>query len=467
MADLGVQPITKLAQFAAGLSIDAIPLHVRERVKDILLDALASALAGHQANETEQILSTARDLMGNGRSSLIGGGWLSLAGATMVNGYLITAVTVCDVHRPTLCHVSPEVIPPALAVAERLNASGSQLLAAITAGLELTTRVGIGINYPAFRARGWHSPGVIGPFGGAASAGLLLGLDAEQMTHAMGIAGSQSSGSFAQLGTPTMKFSQARGALSGLLAAQLAARGFTSTKDILLHPDGGLYFTHSDGGDPDATGAGLGDVWELENISLRPWPVGAYLQTAVSALLEIAAEKDILFKQVQQVQVAVAPEAYRLHAETGWEDSFEARLSLRYVTAVVLRDRRCWLEQFTTERVNDKDLDAFARNSVKIVEDSSLPDIGVSIEMRMLDGTSYSRTRAIPRGDAGDPLTRNEIIEKFRVAGSALLRTEQTAAVIDFVEKLEDQRRLDPLMEGLRRFQEPLMAGRHRARSLP
>ena len=124
------------------------------------------------------------------------------------------------------------VVPPALAIAERNGASGRALISAVAAGLETTVRVGLGTKYPAFRARGWHSPGVIGPFGGAAAAGKLLGLDAERQRNAFGLAGSQSAGTFAQWGTPTIKFHQSRGALSGLLAALLAEQGFTaSTRD--------------------------------------------------------------------------------------------------------------------------------------------------------------------------------------------------------------------------------------------
>src|ERR1041384_3318861 len=156
-------PSAELARFVAGLTYESLPPPVAERVKDIPPAPLARAAARGAAHE----------------ATVIGGAPLSLAGATLLNGYLITAVTVCDVHRPTLCHTTPVAVPPALAIAERDGASGRALLCAVAAGLETTVRVGLGTNYPAFRARGWHSPGVIGPFGGAAAAGQLLGLDAE------------------------------------------------------------------------------------------------------------------------------------------------------------------------------------------------------------------------------------------------------------------------------------------------
>ena len=261
-----------LAQFAAALRYEDLPRKVREHCKSVLLDTLACAVAGNQGEETGQIAALAAGLAQSDESSVIGGDRLSLAGATLLNGFLITAVTMCDVHRPTLTHVTPEVVPPALGVAERDGRSGRDLLLALAAGFEVTTRVGIGLDYPAFRARGWHGPGVIGPFGAAAAVGWLRKFDAETMAKAFGLAGSQSAGTFAAWGTPTVKFHQCRGALSGLLAALLAEQRFLATREFLTARDGGLYNTYSNGGHPAAVTADLGKRWELEQIALRLWP---------------------------------------------------------------------------------------------------------------------------------------------------------------------------------------------------
>src|SRR5713101_6831261 len=173
-----------LAEFAAALSYDKIPERVRDYCKDVLLDTLACAVAGHQGDETHQLAALSAGLAQSSESTVIGGDRLSLAAATMLNGYLITAVTMCDAHRPTLTHVTPEVVPPALAIAERDALSGRDLLVALAAGFEVMTRVGIGIDYPAFRARGWHGPGVLGPFGAAAAVGRLLRLSPQAMARA-------------------------------------------------------------------------------------------------------------------------------------------------------------------------------------------------------------------------------------------------------------------------------------------
>src|ERR1700752_1791377 len=134
------EPTQALAEFAVGLRHDDLPAKVREHCKLLLLDALACALAGHQGEETHQVEALASALAQSDEASIIGGGRLSLAGATLLNGYLITAVTMCDVHRPTMTHITPGVIPPALLIAERDGLSGADLLAAIAAGSEVMTR---------------------------------------------------------------------------------------------------------------------------------------------------------------------------------------------------------------------------------------------------------------------------------------------------------------------------------------
>src|SRR5712692_664247 len=293
------EPTHALAEFAAGLTYDDLPANTREQCKNLLLATLACALAGHQGEETGQVAALAAALAQSDESSVIGGGRLSLAGATLLNGYLVTAVTMCDVHRPTLTHITPEVVPPALAIAERDGLSGRDLLVAIVAGSEVTTRVGIGIDYPAFRARGWHGPGVFGPFGAAAAVGRLRRFDADTMAKAFGLAGSQAAGTFAAWGTPTVKFHQCSGEISGLFAALLAYHQFLSTRDFLTAKYGGLYNAYSNGGKPELVTADLGRRWELEQIALRLWPSASLTQGMNTALFDLMEQHSIDPAQVK------------------------------------------------------------------------------------------------------------------------------------------------------------------------
>ncbi len=447
---MSTAPTSELAAFIAGLQYEHIPASIRERVKDIILDAIASAIVGTHGDEVKQIRGLATALGASNEASVFGGGKLSLAGATLLNGYLITAVTVCDVHRPTLYHTTPQVVSPALAIAERDGASGKALLTAIAAGLETSVRVANGTNYAAFRGRGWHSPGVVGPFGGAAAVGKLRGFDAAKQLMAFGLAGSQAAGTFAHWGTPTIKFHQCRGALSGLMAGLLAEQGFLASKEILAHKDGGIYNAYSDGGDTASVVAGLGQQWALEQISLRLWPAASSVQSVITALLALAEKHNLKPVDIAEVRVGLSKGVYDMHGTLAWDDKFKALLSMPYITSVVLHDRACWLDQFELARIQDKAVDAFARDRVKISVDASISGTAALVEIKTTDGITHTDRRKVAKGDAADPLSRAEIQGKLRTAAKGVISSAAVDRIIATVDRLEDLADVRELLDAVR-----------------
>jgi 2-methylcitrate dehydratase PrpD len=446
-----VQPTRELAEFFAGLRYESLPSAVCERVTDIVLDTVASALAGRHGDETAQIEALASALGGPKTSTVIAGLPQSLAGATLVNGYQVTAVTVCDIHRPTLCHVTPEVVPPALAVAEQRGLSGRDLLLAVAAGLEAVVRVGAGMRYPSMRARGWHSPGVIGPFGGATAVSSLLRLDAGRFQNALSLAGTQSAGTFAHWGTPTIKFHQSRGAFSGLLAALLAETGFKAGPETFTAEPGGLFSLYSDGGDPAALLAGLGSEWMLNSISLRLWPAASSIQSVITAVLALVEKHDLRPAEVERIDVGLSKTVYDMHGTLPWDNKFRALLSTPYVTGVVLHDRKCWLDQFEPARIADPALDKFIKDRISVAIDESVKGTGAVVTVRRTDGRTLVDRRAHPRGDTADPLSREEIVAKFRESASGLLAAHDSERAIEMLIGLAELPRVSDLCTVLSR----------------
>ncbi len=441
-----------LASFAAGLGIEAIPAPAREATKKLILDALACALAGHKGEETGQVAALCRALGASREASVIGGAPLSLAGATVMNGYLITAVTMCDVHRATLTHITPEIVPPALAIAERDGATGAELLAAIAAGCEVATRIGIGLDYPVFRAKGWHGPGVLGPFGAAAAVGRLKGYDADTMARAFGLAGSQAAGTFAAWGTPTVKFHQCRAALSGLMAALLAGEGFVATREFLTAKDGGLYNTYAAGGKPELALGGLGTRWELCEIALRLWPAATALQDVITALFELVRREEVAFDKIARVRLSVGKTPFAMHGGYAtWKAKFEALLSAHYVAAVFLRDREVTLAQFEPACYDDPALRRFAAEKVTVAEDGALGGGQAVAEVETTDGRTLTARCTHPLGAPENPLSRAQIEDKFRTYAKGVLAEDRIAKIIDTVARLEeipDARMLIELVRG-------------------
>ncbi|HZM47376.1 MAG TPA: MmgE/PrpD family protein [Burkholderiales bacterium] len=440
-----------LAQFAATLSYEQIPQSAREHTKNLLLDALACAIAGDRGEETHQVAALAAALAQSQEASVIGGDRLSLAGATVLNGYLVTAVTMCDVHRPTITHITPEVVPPALAIAERDGLSGRDLLVALAAGCETATRVGLGWDFPTARARGWHGPGIIGPFGAAAAVGRLLAFDPDTMARAYGLAGSQAAGTFAAWGTPTVKFHQCRGALSGLMAALLAQQKFVATREFLTAKDGGLYNTYSNGGKPEAATADLGKRWELEQIALRLWPCASGIQGVVTAMFELIEKHGVGFGEVRKVNVHLSRTIYDMHGIFPlYKGKFEALLSIHYVVGVILDDRSLTLVQFEPARYDDPKLRKFAAEQVEVKLDPALTGVQAVVEAETTDGRKLAVRCEHSKGSPEYPLTRGEIEEKFRVYAKGRLPAAQIEEVIATVARLEDLKSTPRLMDLLR-----------------
>lgn len=444
------EPTGALAAFAAKLSYDGLPAAVRRHVKNVLLDTVACAFAGHASDESAQVKALAEALGSSAESSVIGGGRLTPPGAALLNGYLITAVTMCDIHRPTHTHVTPEVVPPALIVAERDGKSGRDLLVALAAGLEVTTRIGLGSDYPAFRKRGWHGPGVFGAFGAAASAGRLLDLDPQTMARAFGIAGSQASGTFAAWQTPVIKFHQCRGALSGLMAAILASQDFIATTEFLTAKDGGLYSTYVDGGKPALVTAELGQRWELEQIGLRLWPSGSPMQGINTALFDIVEQNDFETDAIGAVRVKLSPSVYDMHGKLPhYKGKFEALISAHYSAAAILRDRELTMRQYEPERFDDPVLRKEAE-LISFVADPELQGVQAIADVELKNGTRLSARCDYPRGSFENPLSDDQIKAKFRTYAAPFKSETQIEEAIGMIAQLEDLKSVRELMTLLR-----------------
>ncbi|MGH3069580.1 MAG: MmgE/PrpD family protein [Streptosporangiaceae bacterium] len=403
----------KLAQFAHGLHRDQIAEPAAGHAALLILDAVGCALAGWAGEETPQVLRVARGLGGPGEYTIIGdAGPASLIGAVMANAYLTTAVTCCDVYTPAHCHLTPEVVPAALAVAEKRRVSGPALLTAVTAGLEVTSRLLRAIDYADFRSRGWHAPGVFGPVGAAVAAGLLLGLDERELIMAMSLAVSQAAGTFAAWPTAAVKFHQARGAVAGVVAAQLAAEGFAASPEPFLAPDGGLFRSYSPG-DPVLAVADLGRCWELEQISLRLWPGATPVQALLTALLGSGAALPPA-ADLAAVQIRVPPATYQAHHHLAHPvGCFDALLSFHYVAALILLHGRFDIDLAGPAYRAGQDVTMFIDQRIALVPDPGVPRGGVHVTLTTRSGATVDIRQEHALGTPQLPATRSQVEGKF------------------------------------------------------
>lgn len=446
MTTVSMEPA--LAAWVAGLEVDDLPVEVRRSVEDLFLDAVASAFAGRTQDLLDQVETPARAFGGAGSSTVIGGYPAGAAAAVLLNAYAITAATLCDVYRPGLCHVTPVALPPLLALAEERGVARGDLLAAFAAACEVTVRLARGIDYPAMRERGWHSPGVVGPVGAAAGVARLLRLDASATSNALAHAAAQGAGTFAGLGTEAVKFNQARGSAAGLLAGLMGAAGLAAAADWFTHTDGGMGHAYSNGGDPAAVVEGLGSDWELQQISLRRWPAASSVQSLIDALLQLRAEASLTWDVVATVEIELGPDAFQVSGPRLWGSPLAAQQSARWVAAAVLADGDWWLEQSFQERIGDAALGARAGDQVSVREVPQLAQSGVRVTVTLTNGAELIADRADAPGDPRCPLTREQIESKLRRSAPTADLSDE---LLELVRRGDDRAPAAPMIELLGR----------------
>ena len=353
-------PSRDLARFAAGLRLADVPAAVRERAKLHILDGLGLGLASGSFEFGRRAVEGGVALAGAGE-----GGACTVLGrperlpsrdAALVNGILIHGLDFDDTHLESIVHPTCTSLPCVLSLAESLDASGEDLLAAYLAGAETAIRVG-GAVRGGFHEVGFHATGLVSHFAAAIAASRLLGLDEEQIVSAQGIAGSTAAGIqvFLEEGAWTKRFHPGWGAVAGISAAQLARRGFRGPSRP-YEGKFGLFETHLRGGveaaDPDELVADLGRVWRFGETALKPYPVCHFIHGCADAAIEL--HREIGGAEIAAVDAYLAQPTLHIVAEPAAAkerptSDYEAKFSAQYVVARCLLDGRIGLPDLEPE----------------------------------------------------------------------------------------------------------------------
>lgn len=439
----------RIAEFVSGLRYEKIPAEVRERLKLLILDALGCAIYGAHLEwcrilrETLEQLDKTRDtsIWGTDRR-------LSSVHAALVNGTQVQSFELDDVHREGILHVGAVALPALIAVAQtHAQLSGREFIAAAVAGYEIGPRVGLCMG-PQHIGQGWHSGATVGVFSAAAAAARGLALDTETTVHALGVAGTQSSGLMAaQYGAMVKRMHAGRAAQSGLYAALLAQRGFTGIVDVFEAPYGGFCTTFScsqDRFDLTALTAGLGERYETMRVSLKFYSCVGSNHTTLDALADI--RKRHPFTAADIVRIVVhASQVTVDHA--GWpyrpEGLTAAQLNLPFCTATLILAGDAFVDEFTPDCVNDRARIELARR-VQVIHNSSITARGaahrhhVRVEVYFRDGSVERETRDAPRGSEQRFADTAQIVEKFRKLTRAVMAEDRQNALIDAVLRLDE-----------------------------
>lgn len=324
-----------LARFVATTGFADLPAGSVDRLKSYVLDAIGAGMVGQDLPWTAIVREQARRTGGAGQASAFGtSGKLPAPAAAFVNGIAIGGFELD--HGAHVAHPASTVLPAALAAAELVDASGRDFLLALALGYEIACRVGAAQTRAAEDERGFHNPGVNGPFGAAAAAGRLLGLDAGAQAAAFGVAGSFAGGLVEYLsdGSMTKRLHLGAAARAGLEAAQLAAAGFTGPPTILEGPRG-LLRAFSPAARPAALTEGLGSRWLATTQRIKPYPCHGALQGLVAALQRFRAEHPGAAASADRVHLVARPQD-RLLQERFLQPAPRTLVAAQYSTPVAV-----------------------------------------------------------------------------------------------------------------------------------
>lgn len=405
----------RLAQWGLSLMIGDVPSSARQAARVHLLDGLGVGLLAVGRGQGTFGVDVARSSGVATESSVLGTGVRAPAAmAALANGVLVHALDYDDTHTGALCHPTSVVLPVAFACGEARKASGAEVLTAAIAGYETIIRIGLAVRH-GFHARGFHATSVCGVFSAALVAARLQGLDEGQTVNALGIAGSQASGLLEFLDTPsaTKQLHPGWAAHSGIIAAQLAAAGATGP-DSILEGRYGLYRAFADVTvDPDAITAGLGERWEVEATSIKPYPACQLSHACLDALLSLRARvkpadvSRITFDVPDDtVPIVCEPRAQKLRPRS----AYEAKFSLPWSAAALMIDGDLGVATF--DAVDRPDVLALAERVEHNVIDSKGPpgDTDGRVRVTMRDGATLEATAA----GGGRAATTESVLAKLR-----------------------------------------------------
>jgi 2-methylcitrate dehydratase PrpD len=439
----------RFARFALELELEAVPEDVARAAKLHVLDVLGCGLAAHGLGIATEGRTTMAELGGEAEASVIGlDTGLPAANAAFANAMLCHGLDFDDTHSDSVSHVSTVVVPAAVAVAEAQGAPGGELLAAIIAGNEIVTRIGMATP-GAFHKRGFHPTAICGIFGATGAVAKLTGLSQEQTTSALGIAGSMASGLFAYLddATATKPIHPAWAAHGAILAARLAAHGAEGPQGVLEGRFGVFHAFVDTRIDLEPQLADLGRRWETPRIAFKPYPACHFIHGSLGATASLGS---VDIDEIEEIVVSVPEAGVSLvlepaESKVAPRNEYEGKFSLQYSTAAMLVHGRVGLASYTSEALADPRVLELARKvRYETKEYGTYPAAfpgGVHIRFR--DARSLEADFPHQLGAPENPMSTEQVREKFRenasLAGGSF---EALEAAILSVEELSDVRGL-------------------------
>ena len=407
--------IHPILNHVAAYRANDLPPRVVRLTKRFILDTLAVSLAGGRAPGCRQILEQLAAWGGKPEAFVAGGGRLSAPYAALSNSLIGHALDYDDTHEPADVHAFSVVLPAVLACAEVIGeATGPDLITATAIGTDIAYRMGIAIKV----YRGWHPSATCGIFGATLAAGRVLGLDRKALHNAAGIAYSLASGNFQCIldGSLTKRLQPAFAARGAVEAAILARCGVTGAKEVLEGKFGFFPLYEAGEYERSALQDGLGERFEVEGTSMKPYPSCRFCHPVVDAVLDMSEEAYVAPEDVESVTVEMPPEAYDYVGgpyQPGDTPQVSAQFSTAYNVAAALLWRRLGPQEISLEAAIDPRVMALAGKVRTVTNDDPYGFGPVTVTLRPKSGGTRERRVVTAKGHPDNPMTDEECMAKL------------------------------------------------------
>ncbi len=433
-----------LADHCMGMTIETLPDRAVTWAKHCLLDGIGVTLAGSQELLAKILAEQVGIEGGSPQATIFGTGLRTNASqAVLVNGSAAHALDYDDVQSRLHGHPTVPVAPVVLALAERDCRDGRQVLTAFASGFEAECRVGAYVGKSHYE-RGWHATATIGTFGAAVAAASMLGLDGERCATAMGIAGTQAAGLKSMFGTMCKPLHAGKAAQNGLLAAELAGRGFTSRPDV-LETHQGFAFTQADTQDLAAALSEMGETYEVCS-SLFKYHAACYgTHAAIEAASKIRDRSTLDPNQIERIDIAVGPSWLNVCNILSPTTGLEGKFSLRFCVAMALAgEDTARLSSYSDENVCSPPL-VVLRDKATVAGKENLGGWAAEVTVHTTDGVIHQEAHdaGVPVDDLGQQWSR--LADKFQGCAAPVVGEAKADAILKAVQNLEAMEDLSEL----------------------
>lgn len=444
-----------IAQYVYSLDLNSVPREVIEKTKICLLDTLSVAVAGSESPEAGIVQRVVASLGGKPEATVIKTGIkLPAPNAALINATMAHSLELDDTDRFTYFHPGAPIIMAALAVAEASGCSGKKLLEGILTGYEIAIRIAEAVN-PSHRWRGFHTTGTVGTFGAGIASAKILGLAPEKIVNALGISGTQAAGLFEFLkdGSMTKRFHPGKSASNGIMAAYLAAAGFTGPATILEGENGFLKAT-SEGADASRLVDGLGQDFRIMRVGIKRHAACRYCHTAIDAALEIRNNYTLPFNDIEQVEVYVSRLCARQTGNASASTLLAAQLSTPYAVSLALVKGEAGISTYINGLSDPQVNSLMGRVEVKEERDYGENGRQALVRVKTRGGRWLAKRVDLARGEPEDPLTQAEFEGKVRGLCKSIMGEGKIAAFLATVSGIEKQKNLEELLLLLKNSEE-------------